>query len=260
MPVGRVYPPFINKTVDTRRKQYKAYGRDIGVEFMKSIVWSKLLNQAGLLKRYYHNTKRLELKEPYYIIRAEAEKILEYSGLFDEAREYLRQREAYAARIYWDAVATLIPRDIGFDGRDPDSIDPFNISLNYGYGILYKECWKALVLAGLDPYAGFLHVDHSGKPVLVYDFIEQFRFIADYVLIKLFRRKWVPSIDNGFLTYDSRIKIIKAMTEFMENTWTHLEGSKTPYTLRQVIKKKAFELASYLRGSRNAYEGYVWDW
>ena len=50
-----------------------------------------------------------------------------------------------------------------------------NALLNYGYGILYSQVWSALTLAGLEPFAGFLHVDRPGKPSLVLDFIEEFR-------------------------------------------------------------------------------------
>lgn len=258
-PIGRVYPPYINRTVETRRRQYEAYGTDKGATIIVAIVKAKILNQAGLVKRYYYITRRKELRESYHMIRDVVDNIGIKGMVFDEVRDYLRQKEAYVARIYWDTVSTLLPEDIGFDGRDQDSSDPFNMSLNYGYGLLYKECWRALVLAGLDPYAGFMHADYSGKPVLVYDYIEQYRFVVDYILVKLFRRGWRPEIDNGLLTYDSRIKIIREIEEFLDNTRVSLNES-TPYTLRQVIKKKAFELASYLRGKKMFYEGYVWEW
>ncbi|MGI6604033.1 MAG: CRISPR-associated endonuclease Cas1 [bacterium] len=52
---------------------------------------------------------------------------------------------------------------------------PTNACLNYGYGILYQQCETALILAGLDIFAGFLHVDRPGKTSLVYDFMEEFR-------------------------------------------------------------------------------------
>ena len=35
--------------------------------------------------------------------------------------------------------------------------------------------WRAIVLAGLDTYAGFIHADRPGKPSLVLDLIEEFR-------------------------------------------------------------------------------------
>ena len=132
------------------------------------------------------------------------------------------------------------------------------MSLNYGYGILYSECWKALVLAGLDPYAGYMHVDRSGKPVLVFDFIEQYRFIVDYTLLKLFRRGWRPELVNGFIEYGSRAKIASQVIEFMEKNKTRRYGEQ-PLTLRQALKKNAFQLAGFLRGEQ-VFKGFVWEW
>ena len=42
--------------------------------------------------------------------------------------------------------------------------DPFNAALNYGYGVLRSQVRQALLLAGLEPNAGFLHADRPGKP------------------------------------------------------------------------------------------------
>jgi len=51
--------------------------------------------------------------------------------------------------------------------------------------------WTALTLAGLEPFAGFLHVDRPGKPSLVLDFIEEFRQpVVDRVV--------VASLNKGF--------------------------------------------------------------
>src|SRR5439155_51969 len=50
-----------------------------------------------------------------------------------------------------------------------------NASLTYGYGILYSQVWGAVLNAGLEPFAGFLHVDRPGKPSLVLDLTEEFR-------------------------------------------------------------------------------------
>lgn len=259
-PIGRVYPPFINRTVDTRRKQYMIYNTDRATEIIRALVKAKALNQAGLLKRYYHITREKLLKDTVYEIMDLVKEIEEYRGPFMDAKEHFRVREAMAARLYWEALSMILPRDIGFNGRDTDSIDPFNISINYGYGILYKECWSAIVLAGLDPYAGFMHVDRSGKPVLVYDFIEQFRFIVDFPILKMLRRGWRPEVSEGLLKHSSRTKIIEAITRFMDEAKVVHANSSTPTTLRQAIKRKAFQLASYIRGEKNFYEGLVWNW
>lgn len=39
---------------------------------------------------------------------------------------------------------------------------------------------RPALLAGLDPYAGFVHVDRAGQPSLALDLIEEFRqMVAD---------------------------------------------------------------------------------
>ncbi|MEW6448685.1 MAG: CRISPR-associated endonuclease Cas1 [Bacillota bacterium] len=38
-----------------------------------------------------------------------------------------------------------------------------NAALNYGYGILYFQVWGAVTLAGLEPFAGFLHTEDCSE-------------------------------------------------------------------------------------------------
>lgn len=258
LPVGRIYPPYINKTVETRRAQYSAHSTHRGINITKEIVYAKLVNQANLLKKYYYYTRIEDLRENSGKIIDLATKARNFETSFNDIKEKLRSIEAEAAKFYWPSYALLLPRELNFEGRDQDSDDPVNTSLNYSYGILYNECWKALVLAGLDPYAGFLHVDRSGKPVLVFDFVEMFRFIADNTLLAMFRKGWKPRINNGLLDYESRLRIIENINKFMEDTKTHYLD-ESPVNLKQVIKKTSFALASYLRGE-GVFEGYVHRW
>jgi len=258
-PIGRVYPPFINKTVETRREQYASIHDHRGVHVVREIVYAKIANQAGLLKRYYHNTRIPELKKAYEDMQAVLKQVYEVEGSLDELRDKLRLLEARAAQIYWPHYAMLLPRELGFESRDQDGEDPVNMSLNYGYGVLYSECWKALVLAGLDPYAGYMHVDRSGKPTLVFDFIEQFRFTVDYTLLKLFRYGWRPQVVNGFIEYSSRAKIATSVMEFLEKENTMRFSERKPLTLRQAIKRSAFQLAAFLR-NEELFKGFIWEW
>jgi CRISPR-associated protein Cas1 len=257
-PVGRVYPPFVNRTVETRRAQYLAYSTHRGVHVAREIVYAKLANQSSLLRKYYYYTGMQELREASSRISSIALKVRELEGTLVDLKEKLRVLEAEAARVYWSSYALLLPKELGFDGRDQDSLDPVNISLNYAYGLLYGECWKAVVLAGLDPYAGFIHEDRSGKPVLVFDFVEMFRFTADSMVLVLFRRGWKPGLSNGLLDYESRRRIIEGVTEFLDNTKTSYLD-EAPVSLRQAIKKTALALASYLRGE-GVFVGYVHRW
>lgn len=258
LPTGRVYPPFINKTVETRRAQYASYGTSRSVHVMREIVYGKIFNQTMVLKKYYYNTRQEGLREAYTRLLDHASRVRVVEAPLDKAREELRGIEAEAARLYWPSYALLLPRELGFNGRDQDSGDPVNTVLNYVYGVLYSECWRSLVLAGLDPYAGFIHVDRSGKPVLVYDFVEMFRFSGDLAVLYLFRRGWRPVLNNGLLDYESRARIIQELNSLLDNTRVFYID-ENPVTLRQALKKTAYYMASYLRGD-GVFEAFTYRW
>lgn len=250
-PACRLYPPFINKTVMTRAAQYRAMVDGRGLEAAKNIVEAKVRNQAAVL-RYAAKSRRVDWPA------VEAERL---AAIADELREAgpdpleVRDAEARAARVYWQALARLLPPEYGFAGRDHASPDPFNMALNYGYGILYARCERALVLAGLDPYGGFMHAPKSGKTTLVYDFIEQFRPVAvDKPLLFAAPRL---EVYNGTLTRESRRAVATVVLEALARP--HYHGS-TKRPLDEIIMRKAWELAAYLRGSLGTYAGYRVRW
>ena len=256
LPIGRLYPPFINKTVDTRREQYLAYIDGRWMDIVRVLIKSKIMNQEHVIHNLEINTRSAEVRDERRRLLRYAERIdtIEYD--YPESyRDKIRNIEAMAARTYWAAISVFVPKDIGFNGRDQDGIDAFNTILNYGYGILYTEAWKALVLAGLDPYAGYLHVDRSGKPVLVYDYVEPFRpVVVDYPLLKLLRRGWRPEIEGGLLSRKSRTKIVETiMKALLEKAQYH--GDRI--TREQAMKRYARLIASYLRGETVIVQGPV---
>lgn len=160
-PVARVYPIAMNKTVLSRRAQFEALLNGLGLAVARVIVKAKVSNQGALL-RYMGKA----LREDW--LRNEAVKLDELALMVDRAKgpSELIELEAQAARHYWQALAQVLPGDYGFRGRDQEGKDPFNLMLNYGYGVLRYSVEKVLLIHGLDPYAGFLHSDKSGKPSL----------------------------------------------------------------------------------------------
>ena len=56
--------------------------------------------------------------------------------------------------------------------------DPVNSLLNYGYAMLRDAVEKAIINAGLNPYAGFIHADRPGKHSLTFDMMEEFRSVS----------------------------------------------------------------------------------
>ncbi len=265
-PIGRVYPPFINKTVDTRRAQYMAYNDDEkSLSIVKSILYAKIYNQAGHLRRLARHLDRPGLREVAYDIMGEfLEEASGIHGSLRAGREKLRLAEALAAHKYWEALATTIPGELGFTGRKPgEGTDPVNRCLDYMYSLLYSETWKSLVLAGLDPYAGFMHTDKSGKPVLVYDYSEMFRASAvDYPLLSRLRNGWVPEWKDreiGLLSNETRRELIKIFYENLDRK-TSAHGLDRRRKLGSLIQYYAFKLAGYLRDEEREYKGFQMEW
>ncbi len=260
MPVARLWLPYLTKTTLTRRAQYEAYLNGQGLRIAKSIVWSKLLNQAGYLKRLARLTGIIELRENAYEIEALGSEVNSVEGVLEEARAKLRNIEAQAARIYWSSIKLVLPEDIEFNGRDYDSEDPLNTSLNYLYAVAYSEAWRELVLAGLDPFAGYIHSDRSGKLSLVYDYVEMFRVsMVDSLLVKLYRTTtWRPRIEKGLMDAESRGKLIKEFYENMERK-VKPKGLARSMTLRQALRHYAYQLARSLV-EKNSYQGFIEKW
>ena len=74
------------------------------------------------------------------------------------------------------------------------------------------------MLAGLDPYAGFLHVDRPGKPSLVLDLIEEFRQpIVDKTVIGMVNKGMPVTLDEqGRLVPESRKLLANKVLERLD--------------------------------------------
>jgi CRISPR-associated protein Cas1 len=131
--------------------------------------------------------------------------------------------------------------------------------LNYGYGVLYGQVERALVLAGLDPYAGFMHVDRPGKPSLVLDFIEEVRQpIVDRTVLGLANKNVAFAQDErGYLEREIRKRLAEKVLARLESAEL-FEGHRLP--MRAILQTQARRLAQYLRGERPAYAPFVSSW
>jgi len=131
---------------------------------------------------------------------------------------------------------------------------------NYGYGILYSQVERALVLAGLDPYAGFIHADRPGKPSMTLDFIEEFRQpVVDRTVLGLANKGFeFKQGEDGMLAEDARRALAEKVIERLEESAERYEGKKQ--ALRVIIQRQARHLATFLRGERASYEPFVCGW
>lgn len=121
-------------------------------------------------------------------------------------------------------MGKAIPKEFQFKGRSfRPAADPFNAMLNYAYGILYSRTERALMIAGLDPYLGFLHRDDYNMKSLVFDFIEPYRIYAERCVFTAFSKKQVKKSffeelagGNFSLNPDGKPFLVEQFMKFIE--------------------------------------------
>ena len=265
-PYARLVSPHLVGTVRTRREQLLAYNDERGIALAKAFAGGKLSNQATLLKytAKYRKTKDRHLYLETWDAAREIESLrdeiqaLQADGI-DDLRPQLMNREGRAADIYWQAMRDLLLVDVDWKKREHrGATDPVNSSLNYGYGILYSQVENAIILAGLDPYAGFVHVDRPGKPSLVLDLIEEFRqMIVDRTVFGLINKRVKLAVDEeGMLTQKARRTLADKVLARMEARVAY-EDKK--HTLRTVLQSQARRVAAFVRGE-GQYKPFVARW
>ena len=247
-PVDRV-----NRTVEARLAQYRAKLDGRGLAYAAEMVYAKIMNQARLLRYLAKSRREPWLRDDGYSLEEYAIRLRDSLDRRAVDENLVRGLEAQAARRYWSALATLIPWDTGFQGRSPRGEDPVNKALSYGYAILYSIASDALTIAGLDPYAGFLHHDRSGKPSLVYDYSDTFKPIAVDKTIFTNLDQQLFELYQGSLTYTARRQIAKRVLENLTTTYTDTTGKRR--RLRDHVYSYAWSLAQSLR-ENNRYQAF----
>jgi len=265
-PYARLTAPGLVGTVRTRREQLLAFEDERGASLCRAIAAGKALNQATML-RYLAKNRRETTPEAFELareaalfIQEDARRIQEVEGATaDAVRQEVLTLEARAARRYWEAARALLLPELGWERRETrGATDVVNVCLNYGYGILYGEMERGCILAGLDPYAGFLHVDRAGKPSLSLDLIEEFRqAVVDRTVFGLLNRGVEPDIDNGRLSEPARRQLAEKVLERLDGREPY-EGRQ--HTLRTIIQLQARALAAYVRRERPVYVPFKARW
>jgi CRISPR-associated protein Cas1 len=265
-PYATVISSELTGTVQTRRAQLKAYDDARGVELAKAFAGGKLENMAQLV-RYsakYRKTTDPEThdyaQEAYRAIMDHVIEIQKLDGPnVDAIRFQLLSAEGRGSQRYWDAMGHLLLAEVDWPGRRTEgATDLVNSLLNYGYGILRTQVQRALILAGLDPFGGFIHVDRPGKHALVFDLMEEFRqMVVDRTVFAMLNQGMKLQLDDeGRLDDDTRRALAERLTK-------RLDGQE-PYAgkqhqLRAIIQMQARHIATFVRGV-GPYAPFVGRW
>jgi CRISPR-associated protein Cas1 len=266
-PYAALYAAGLTGTVLTRREQLLAYTDRRGLELAVAFAQGKITNQAGFLS---YTAKYRQEVDPdlYQELRWSADEVRDLleelrhlqGSTVDQVRYQILSAEGRAAKKYWSALRQVIPEQYGWPGRKGRGAqDPVNAALNYGYGILYGQVERALVLAGLDPYGGFIHADRPGKPSLVFDLIEEFRQVAvDRTIVGMANKGVKLELD------DKRLLVEKSRRAIADKVLARLEAAeryeRKRQSLRVIVQSQARHIATFVRGDRTAYEPFIAKW
>ena len=261
-PFALVTSPMLTATVETRRAQLEACSNERGAEICRWLVAGKLHNQEKLM-RYFAKSRegdrRESLEEAARTLKKLRRAALACGGTHPPAmRAELMGLEGVGGRVYWQQIGNMLPDELGFTIRHHQgATDPVNAGLNYGYGILTSHVWGAVMNAGLEPFAGFLHVDRSGKPSLVLDLVEEFRQpVVDRALFSWLNKGGRIVLQKGQMDAGSRENVASRVLMRLTSTEQH-RGKQ--HQIRSIIQMQARLAASAVRGLR-AYRPFSFKW
>jgi len=226
-PYGRVWHSKLGSTTLIRRKQLEIAEKEEGLDLAKEWIVSKVDNQMDFLKKLSdaRPEKKEKLAEYEQRLNEIKVKLNSLTGMIKEKRGTVMGLEGTAGRTYFEALSYIMPDRFKFDGRSRNPAkDEFNCLLNYGYGVLYSMVEKACIIAGLDPYVGFIHTDNYNKLSLVFDLIEPFRVLVDQTVVYLIsgrkiKVEYFDKIKNGLtLNKEGKAVLIEALNETFEKT------------------------------------------
>jgi len=240
--------------VKTRISQYEALKNGKGIYIAEQIVKSKIIGQNMVLNRYHIKTYELETT-------------IKLGDLRDVRKNFIGVEGKHAI-YYYNNIFKLFPEKIRpKDRRTYKAYEGTNNIFNLAYEMLKSKVYRAIINAKLEPYLGFLHSIQFGKPSLVCDFQELYRYLIDDFLIrycqKLNKKDFimVKEVISDKKT-GKRIFLNHSKTDGLVETLDLLFYKMVEIPRMKVGKKQSIEtlineeallLAKYLRGERKTW-------
>jgi CRISPR-associated protein Cas1 len=160
----------------TRIYQYETLKTVKALEIAKQFVLGKIRGQDQVLRKY-------GLRRNDYAV-TEAINKLEANTL-PMLRRQLNTIEGQCSNKYFQQLFGILPEFLRPKNRTTfKAYDRTNNLFNLGYTVLSWKVHIALMRAKLEPYLGFLHSLQFGKPSLVCDFEELYRYLIDDFVIQ----------------------------------------------------------------------------
>lgn len=245
IPLWRIEPFQGGSIPLLRRRQLLLADHPAGVLLSKTLLSLKLKNRVRYLRRLAQS--RPDKRGDTLLLRSKqieelAEKIESISGVIGQRRQTLLGYEGSAGHIYFSALASLLPKEAEFTGRDRGcEAGPFNLMLNYGYGMLYQDIPSLCGHARLDPYIGVMHTDGYNRPTLIYDLAEPFRVSIEQAVFTLFSRRRVCP-EAHFISHENGLQLSPGGKALLVEAVYRVQGK----TIREKMERLVNGLAKGL--------------
>ncbi|HSA32111.1 MAG TPA: group II intron reverse transcriptase/maturase [bacterium] len=260
-----VLAPVISEKANLRRQQVlRRDDPDVARTGLQMLA-AKIGNQAGVISYFAKYRRKVDaaqgrrMMEVAAELRVHAARVAELTPGGTEMRAVAMGLEGRAAALYWKELAFLIPAALDFPGRVTiHAQDLFNQCLNYVYGILYGEVWRAVSRCGLDPYFGIMHGSQRDGGSLVFDLIEEFRApFADRFVVALMGRGFLPEQDTeNLLKFRCRKTLVTGFLKQWTNAPVRRCGIKSPSRL---LDEQAMALTKLFEG-KGSYRPFKMKW
>lgn len=260
-PVAGLSGTHSHAVAKVREHQFAFCGAPDAALLAGKIIYGKIRNQRAVLN-YFSKYLRKEASGRAQLLIEAAEQLKACAKQtqsprvhLHEWRNFLLGVEGSAANIYWHALANakLLPEQFLLrTGRGASDLP--NKALNYGYSILMTHIWNAIINAGLEPYAGFLHVQRPGKASLVLDLMEEYRpWVVDRVIIK---KRNALAANDGALS----IQLKKDLIADIHGTFArNYQYRKRRMSLESILQRQVYLIAAHFMQKRN-YRPYLFRW
>lgn len=240
----------------TRLAQYESLSNNKFSEIAKEFVLSKIEGQNQVLTKY--GLRRLDYSP------TEKVKSLKNSDP-KSLRISLTNIESHCSRLYFDQLFQMFNELVTPSGRKGfKAYDGLNNLFNLAYEVLSWRVHIALVKARLEPFLGYLHSIQWGKPSLVCDFEELYRYLIDDYVVQYARslnpKDFVLKIEDfssnrkGKREYLNELKTRGFMRGLDEYFLTEVKIPRYRMGMRQeletLIREEAMLFAKYLRDEK----------
>ena len=188
----QIYRKTGTKKGKLKKNQYKFFTSDEGLEIAKEWVIEKILNQKIHLEKLLKRRKKsLDI---LLIFNNYIRKIQNISGNTEEHKNIIMGLEGNTSKVYYKAISEMLDKKWKFTKREHQKAkEPYNIVLNYMFGILYRKIETLLLQEGFDTSIGILHAEGNNRLPLLYDFIEKYRILALEGTFDLFNNKMIKA-------------------------------------------------------------------